>query len=57
MTYLTPSRDLSPPINRLIDALARAIAEDYLRDEATRRNNPDNECTERVPLSAAGGVA
>lgn len=42
--------DLTPPLLDLIDALARQVAADYLRDEALRSNDSDQLRPTPVPL-------
>jgi hypothetical protein len=49
--------ELHPALQLWIDALAAQDAEDYLREEATRRLASDAERTERVPLPAVDKAA
>ena len=42
--------DLSMPMQSLIRALARAVAEDYLREEALRSNAAGEQRPTPVPL-------
>lgn len=41
---------LSPPIRRLIDALAREIAEEHLRPKAPQDKDSCAPCSNPVPL-------
>lgn len=44
-------------LDSLIDALALAAAEDYLREEAMRRNDSDGSRAERAPLPREADAA
>ena len=47
----------SPVILRLVDALALADAADYLREQATLRNDSSDERTNPVPLQQSDKAA
>ena len=49
--------ELTLPHRRLIDAVAKAVAEDYLRSEALRRKDSEAPCPNHPPLPATDQAA